>query len=86
MNDKIVMRIPVDASLVDISSDGHHCIFGFDMLDLGLNRVGSWSVYKNDDGDIRHSALNHGYERLPTSYTAMAFKFFMKVEIFLMLN
>lgn len=76
MLDKIVMRIPVDASLVDVTSDGNHCIFGFDMLDLGLNRVGSWSVYKNDDGEVRHTSLNHGYERLPTSFTSMAFKFF----------
>jgi II/X family phage/plasmid replication protein len=76
MLDKIVMRIPVDASLVDLTSDGHHCIFGFDMLDLGLKRVGAWSVYKNDDGEVRPIALNHGYERLPTSFTHMAFKFF----------
>lgn len=76
MLDKIVMRIPVDASLVDVTSDGNYCIFGFDMLDLGLNRVGSWSVYKNDDGEVRHASLNHGYERLPTSFTSMAFKFF----------
>jgi II/X family phage/plasmid replication protein len=76
MLDLIVMRIPVDASLVDITSDGNHCIFGFDMLDLGLNRVGSWSVYKNDEGEVRHVSLNHGYERLPTSFTSMAFKFF----------
>ncbi|MDA3501917.1 phage/plasmid replication protein, II/X family [Acinetobacter sp. AOR34_HL] len=82
MLDKIVMHIPVDASLVDITSDGHHCIFGFDMLDLGLKRVGSWSVYKNEDGDVRHVALNHSYEKLPTSYTSMAFKFFHEGRFF----
>ncbi len=75
MLDKIVMHIPVDASLVDISTDGHHCIFGFDLLDLGLT-VGSWDVYKDDEGDTQHRVLNHAYSRLPTSFTSMAFKFF----------
>lgn len=82
MLDKIVMHIPVDASLVDVTSDGNHCIFGFDMLDLGLKKVGSWSVYKSDEGDIRHVALNHSYEKLPTSYTSMAFKFFHEGRFF----
>jgi II/X family phage/plasmid replication protein len=81
MLDKIVMHIPVDASLVDVTSDGNHCIFGFDMLDLGL-KVGSWSVYKNEEGDVRHVALNHSYEKLPTSYTSMAFKFFHEGRFF----
>ncbi|QJF32727.1 phage/plasmid replication protein, II/X family [Acinetobacter baumannii] len=76
MLDKIVMHIPVDASLVDIDSEGNHCIFGFDMLDLGLKKVGSWDVYKDEDGNTQHRVLNHGYERLPTSFTSMAFKFF----------
>lgn len=82
MLDKIVMHIPVDASLVDVTSDGNHCIFGFDMLDLGLKKVGSWSVYKNEEGDVRHVALNHSYEKLPTSYTSMAFKFFHEGRFF----
>lgn len=76
------MHIPVDASLVDVTSDGNHCIFGFDMLDLGLKKVGSWSVYKNEEGDVRHVALNHSYEKLPTSYTSMAFKFFHEGRFF----
>lgn len=82
MLDKIVMHIPVDSSLVDVTSDGNHCIFGFDMLDLGLKKVGSWSVYKNEEGDVRHVALNHSYEKLPTSYTSMAFKFFHEGRFF----
>ena len=76
MLDKIVMHIPVDASLVDMDSEGRHCIFGFNLLDLDLLKVGSWDVYKDDEGQTQHRALNHGYERLPTSFTAMAFKFF----------
>lgn len=82
MLDKIVMQIPVDASLVDVTSDGHHCVLGFDMLDLGLKKIGSWDVYKDDEGNTQHRALNHGYERLPTSYTAMAFKFFHEGRFF----
>ena len=82
MLDKIVMHIPVDASLVDVTSDGHHCIFGFDMLDLGLKKVGSWDVYKDDEGNTQHRVLNHGYERLPTSFTSMAFKFFHEGRFF----
>lgn len=76
MLDKIVMHIPVDASLVDMDSEGRHCIFGFNLLDLDLLKVGSWDVYKDDEGNTQHRVLNHGYERLPTSFTAMAFKFF----------
>lgn len=76
MLDKIVMNIPVDASLVDMDSEGRHCIFGFNLLDLDLLKVGSWDVYKDDEGNTQHRVLNHGYERLPTSFTAMAFKFF----------
>lgn len=76
MLDKIVMHIPVDASLVDIDSEGRHCIFGFDLLDLDLLKVGSWDVYKDEDGEVQHRILNHGWERLPTSHTPMAFKFF----------
>jgi II/X family phage/plasmid replication protein len=76
MLDKIVMHIPVDASLVDIDSEGRHCIFGFDLLDLDLLKVGSWDVYKDEEGETQHRVLNHGWERLPTSYTSMAFKFF----------
>ena len=76
MLDKIVMHIPVDASLVDISKEGDHCILGFDMLDLDLKKVGSWDVYKDEDGNTQHRVLNHGWERLPTSHTSMAFKFF----------
>lgn len=82
MLDKIVMHIPVDASLVDVTVDGHHCIFGFDMLDLGLKKVGSWDVYKDDEGNTQHRVLNHGYERLPTSFTSMAFKFFHEGRFF----
>lgn len=75
MLDKIVMHIPVDASLVDIDSEGRYCVFGFDLLDLGL-RVGSYDVYKDEDGNVKHQVLNHAYSKLPTSYTKMAFKFF----------
>jgi II/X family phage/plasmid replication protein len=76
MLDKIVMHIPVDASLVDIDSEGRHCIFGFDLLDLHLLKVGSWDVYKDEEGETQHRVLNHGWERLPTSFTSMGFKFF----------
>ena len=75
MLDKIVMHIPVDSSLVDVREDGKYCIFGFDLLDLDLN-VFSRSVYKDDEGLIKHKALSHAYSRLPTSFTEMAFKFF----------
>lgn len=82
MLDKIVMHIPVDASLVDVTSDGTHCIMGFDMLDLDLKKVGSWDVYKDEEGNTQHRVLNHGWERLPTSFTSMAFKFFHEGRYF----
>lgn len=75
MLDKIVMHIPVDASLVDIDSEGRHCIFGFDLLDLDV-RVSSCDVYKDENGVIQNRVLNHCYTSLPTSHTTMAFKFF----------
>ncbi|WP_455803239.1 phage/plasmid replication protein, II/X family, partial [Acinetobacter guillouiae] len=74
MLDKIEMRIPVDASLVDIRDDGKYCIFGFDLLDLSI-RFDSMEVYKDEEGITHHQILRHPYSRLPTSYTNMAFKF-----------
>ncbi|MEN8281561.1 phage/plasmid replication protein, II/X family [Acinetobacter gerneri] len=82
MLDKIVMYIPVDASLVDIDGEGRYCIFGFDLLDLDLKKVGSWDVYKDEEGNTQHRVLNHGYERLPTSFTSMAFKFYHEGKTF----
>lgn len=75
MLDKLVFRIPVDAQHIDVSSDGKYYIFGLDVLDLGI-RIASHSVYKDDDGIVRHKVLSHPYSRLPTSFTEMAFKFF----------
>ncbi|EXE91400.1 putative phage/plasmid replication domain protein, partial [Acinetobacter sp. 259052] len=50
MLDKIVMHIPVDASLVDVDSEGRYCVFGFDLLDIGL-KFGSYDVFKDEDGN-----------------------------------
>lgn len=68
------MRIPVDASLVEVRDDGKYCIFGFDLLDLSI-RFDAMEVYKDEDGEKHHQVLRHPYSRLPTSYTKMAFKF-----------
>ena len=75
MLDKIVMWIPVDSSLVDTTSDGRHCIFGFDLLDLDL-KVGSYDVFKDDEGNVRTQVLHHVWSKIPTSHTAMSFKLF----------
>jgi II/X family phage/plasmid replication protein len=75
MLDKLVFRIPVDAAHIDVSSDGKYYIFGLDVLDLGI-RIASHSVYKDDEGNVRHKVLSHPYSHLPTSFTEMAFKFF----------
>jgi len=74
MLDKIEMRIPVDASLVDVDSEGKYCILAFDLLDLGIN-IASRCVYKDDEGDTKTQVLHHPYSQLPTSFTKMAFKF-----------
>ena len=76
MLDRLFLHIPFDASLVDVSDDGHHCILGFDILDLDLKKVGSWDVYKDQYGKPKATMLNHAYEHLPSSYTKMAFKVF----------
>lgn len=75
MLDKIVMWLPVDASLVDLTSDGRHCIFGFDLLDLDL-KVGSYDVFKDTEGNVRTQVLHHVWSKIPTSHTAMSFKLF----------
>lgn len=80
MNDKLVLHIPVDASLVDLV-DGRYCVFGFDLLDLDL-KVGSHSVYKDENGTVKHQVLNHQYSRIPSSYTAMSFKFYHEGHYF----
>lgn len=82
MIDLLVLHIPVDASLVDVSQDGKHSILGFDLLSLDLKKVGAFDVYRNEDDEIRHSALKHSYEKLPTSHTPMAFKFFHEGSYF----
>ncbi|MFK7013525.1 phage/plasmid replication protein, II/X family [Acinetobacter baumannii] len=74
MLDKIEIRIPVDASLVELRDDGKYCIFGFDLLDLSI-RFDAMEVYKDEDGEKHHQVLRHPYSRLATSYTKMAFKF-----------
>lgn len=74
MLDKIEIRIPVDASLVEVRDDGKYCIFGFDLLDLSI-RFDAMEVYKDEDGEKHHQVLRHPYSRLATSYTKMAFKF-----------
>lgn len=75
MNDMLKLKIPVDASLVELDSAGRYCIFGFDLLDLDLPRVEARCVFKDEDGKIKNQVLNHPYDRLPTSFTKMAWKF-----------
>ena len=74
MLDKIEMHIPIDYSLLDISSDGNYSIFGFDLLQLNL-KVGSYDVYLSDDGKVKHDCLTVAWDRIPTSHTKMSFKF-----------
>lgn len=75
MLDKIVMWIPIDASLVDASEEGRYSIFNFDLLDLGL-KVGSYDVFKDEDGNVKQQVLHHAWSKIPTSHTKMSFKFF----------
>lgn len=75
MLDKIELRIPVDASLVVVDSEGKYCIAGIDLLDLTI-RTASREVYKDENDKIHHQLLHHPYSQLPTSFTKMAFKFF----------
>ncbi|WP_335960906.1 phage/plasmid replication protein, II/X family [Acinetobacter bereziniae] len=76
MLDKLVLHCPVKVDLLDIYDDAKYCIFGMDLLDLDLNNVASYSVYKDDEGSVKHKVLKHPYSKLPTSFTEMAFKFF----------
>lgn len=75
MLDKILLHCPVKTDLLDIYDDAKYCVFGMDLLDLDLN-VASYSVYKDEEGNVKHKVLKHPYSRLPTSFTEMAFKFF----------
>ena len=78
MLDKIVMWIPVKTELVELTSDGRHCIICFDLLDLNL-KVGSYDVYKDEDGNVKTQILHHVWSKIPTSHTAMSFKLFHDV-------
>lgn len=80
MLDKLVLHIPIDYSLVEVHEDGRYTIFGFDLLDTDL-KCGAMCVYKDEDGQIRHQVLKHNYEKLPTSFTNMSFKFFHESKI-----
>ncbi|MFW1958268.1 DNA replication protein, partial [Acinetobacter guillouiae] len=66
MLDKIVMWIPIDASLVDASEEGRYSIFNFDLLDLGI-KVGSYDVFKDEDGNVKQQVLHHAWSKIPTS-------------------
>lgn len=81
MLDKLVLHIPVDSSLVDVRDDGKYAVFGFDMLDTDL-KCSAMSVFKDEDGNIKHHVLKHNYEKLPTSYTTMAFKFYHETSVY----
>ena len=75
MNDMLKLRMPIKASHVDVDSEGRHCIFGFNLLDLDLPRVEARCVFKDEEGNVVNQVLNHPYDRLPTSFTKMAWKF-----------
>lgn len=75
MLDKIELRIPVDASLVEVDSEGRHAICGIGLLDLTSLTVASRSVFLNEDGTLNAQVLHCPYATLPTSFTGMAFKF-----------
>lgn len=81
MIDKLVLHIPVDSSLVDITEDGNYCVFGFDLLDTDL-KCGAMMVYKDEYGNIKHAGLKHPFETLPTSFTTMAFKFYHESKVY----
>jgi II/X family phage/plasmid replication protein len=78
MLDKIVLWAPVKTELVELTSDGRHCIICFDLLDLGL-KVGSYDVYKDEQGNVRTQILYHAWSKIPTSHTSMSFKLFHDV-------
>lgn len=75
MLDKIELRIPLDASLVEVDSEGRHAISGISLLDIQSLTVASRAVHMRDDGTLAANALFCPYATLPTSFTGMAFKF-----------
>lgn len=81
MLDFIELRIPFDVSQVIVDREGKHSLLGIDLLDLGIN-VGSRCVYRNEEGEVRHQLLHHPYDRLPTSFTDIAFKVVHEGQIF----
>lgn len=72
MIDLLELKIPFDASLVEIV-DERHALVGFEYELMDIN-FGAKSIYWRDDGTIGTSLLYHAYESLPTSFTGMAFK------------
>ncbi len=72
MIDLLELKIPFDASLVDVV-DERHALVGFD-YELMEIPLGAKSIHWRDDGTIGTSCLYHPWESLPTSFTGMAFK------------
>lgn len=71
------MHIPVKEHLV-IFRDEHYSLLDFDLLDTQIKVVGE--LYKDDDGQVKYSNMRNYYEKLPTSYTKLAFKFYHDVQ------
>ena len=72
MIDLLEIKIPFDASLVEVINDRHSLVgLDYQLMDIPM---GAKSIHWRDDGSIGTSCLYHPYESLPTSFTGMAFK------------
>lgn len=77
MLDHLCINIPFCSRYVHISADGSYTLVNIDKFDMDLF-LASRSVYRDEQGDIKASALYHPYETLPTHYTGMALKVFFE--------
>lgn len=75
MLDHLCINIPFDSRYVELSANGAYTLVNTDLFDTDLF-LASRSVYKDEDGNVRATALYHPYETLPTHYTGMALKVF----------
>ena len=72
MIDLLEIKIPFDASLVEVINDRHSLVgLDYQLMDIPM---GAKSIHWRDDGSIGTSCLYHPYESLPTSFTGIAFK------------
>ncbi|KAA8730806.1 DNA replication protein [Acinetobacter qingfengensis] len=71
--DHLCINIPFKSKYLNCDANGRYQFVNVDLFDLDI-KLGSRSVHRQDDGEIKPQLLYHPYESLPTNFTGMALK------------